>query len=103
MLSRTQAGQLGKSRKKILATTYKPFSESLYIEYTVESGYKEQLSVQTLGGFTFPEDEIEDESGSSSSSEPPLPAAPDDAVDLSILRSWFIFHSPSSLTTLKRK
>ena len=100
MLSRTQAEQLSKSRKKILATTYKPFSESLYIEYTVESGYKEQLSVQTLGGFIFPEDEIEDESGSSSSSEP---AAPDDAVDLSILRSWFIFHSPSSLTTLKRK
>ena len=30
MLSRTQAGQLSKSRKKFLATTYKPLFTSLY-------------------------------------------------------------------------
>ena len=30
LLSRTQAEQLSKSRNKILATTYKPFSRSLY-------------------------------------------------------------------------
>ena len=31
LVSRTEAGQLSKSRKKILATTYKHFSESLYV------------------------------------------------------------------------
>ena len=32
LLSRTQSEQLSNSKKKILATTYKPFRESLYME-----------------------------------------------------------------------
>ena len=32
LLSRTQAEQVSKSRNKLLATTYKPFSRSLYFD-----------------------------------------------------------------------
>ena len=46
MLSNIQAEQLSKRRKKFLATTYKPFSRSLYcMNFTY---YKEVVVIEIL-------------------------------------------------------